>query len=284
MSAWPTTDPKAKQSEKVKWILKQLGDRDAARRRGKPFDSEDPRIVYEEWLWDCIAYRGRWKEENYDARKPRGQGRVTFEEVHDGSVYERLKPKTTIPVPEEDEGPVVVRKRKRENMENLVGELLSAANVPEPEKPAVEPIDVDPVDGKAPPTPPPEDELPSRGDVYDRKPSILHASRSTSFANNATAGPSSAPPPPRSGPFKQIYAGMRFSHTIPSGQEEALENALRMHGATVVPEAERLAGAPVDYVVKRMYVRNTRAQLTTQRAAHTRSPAQRVRVQAGNRD
>lgn len=71
----------SKGSEKVKWALKELQDRDIARRRGKKVEGDDIKIVYEEWIWDCVAYNGRWKEADYDARKPKKQGRVTASEL-----------------------------------------------------------------------------------------------------------------------------------------------------------------------------------------------------------
>lgn len=248
MSAWPTSD-KSKQSEKIKWVLRTLGEREAGRRRGKRYDDEDPHIVYEEWLWDCIAYRGRWPEKDYDARKPRATGKVTAEEVIDGSVHERLNPKLP-PPPPEDDTPVVVRKRKRETMDSLVGELLSTANVPEP---GVINVDVMPDTEMGMEM---EDVLPSRaGDVFERKPSVLHASRTNSFAvlpdkarfTESAAPADVAPRPPRS----NIYSGLRFSHTVAQGQQP-LENAVKSFGGALVPEADRLAGAPVDYVVIRL--------------------------------
>lgn len=66
----------AKSSEKIRWALKENQTRDVARRRGKKADVENIKILYEEWIWDCVAYRGRWKEEGYDARKSRPKGKV----------------------------------------------------------------------------------------------------------------------------------------------------------------------------------------------------------------
>lgn len=56
--------------------MKELKDREMDRRRGKKTEGEDMRIVYEEWIWDCVGYGGRWKEEGYDARKPRNKGKI----------------------------------------------------------------------------------------------------------------------------------------------------------------------------------------------------------------
>ena len=72
VSAKPTSDPKS--SEKVKWALKEMATRESSKKRGKKV--EDMRIVYEEWVWDCVGYRGRFKEEEYDAKKPRPKGKV----------------------------------------------------------------------------------------------------------------------------------------------------------------------------------------------------------------
>jgi len=72
VSAKPTSDPKS--SEKVKWALKEMATRESAKKKGKKV--EDMKIVYEEWIWDCVGYRGRFKEEDYDAKKPRPKGKV----------------------------------------------------------------------------------------------------------------------------------------------------------------------------------------------------------------
>lgn len=65
----------AKSSEKVRWALKENQSREAGRKKARKVD-ENIKILYEEWIWDCIAFRGRWKEESYDARKPRPKGKV----------------------------------------------------------------------------------------------------------------------------------------------------------------------------------------------------------------
>jgi DNA replication regulator DPB11 len=259
ISAFPTRDPKAKTSEKIKWALKEIGDREMQRRRGKRVDGEDIRIVYEEWIWDCVAFSGRWKEEGYDARKPRATGKVKYEDVIDGTAFlpvEEKKPEGE----HDDDEPVVVKKRKRENIHNLVGELLSTTTPLERKPTEVELLPAMDADkGSAPP----EEELPSRSSVFDRKASVLHASRSTAFA--ATSGVSrsgllaSATSEPDAEPehtskrqrTPSFFSGLRISHAIAEGYE-GLENALHQHGATIVTEQERLAGAPVDYVVTRL--------------------------------
>ena len=75
VSAKPTMDLDS--SEKVKWAIKEIAEREAKRRAGKRIDGEDIRIVYEEWIWDCIGFDGRWKEDEYDAQRPRRLGRVS---------------------------------------------------------------------------------------------------------------------------------------------------------------------------------------------------------------
>ncbi|GMK55402.1 hypothetical protein CspeluHIS016_0204580 [Cutaneotrichosporon spelunceum] len=236
---------KSKQSEKIKWALKEQGDRDAGRRRGRRYENEDQAIVYEEWLWDCVAYRGRWLEKDYDARKPRGTGKVTAEEVLDGSVFERLCPAPPPPVDEDQ--PVVVRKRKRGSRDSLVGELLSASNLPAPEVPVTEAADntvertADVVRDEA---------LQSRaGDVFERKESRLHASRTGAF----DAAPSWTGTPAQVSAKvveRKLFAGLRFSHTIDAA--EVLENAVQSRSGSWVKEADRLGGTPVDYVIIRL--------------------------------
>ena len=79
VSAKSTSDSKS--SEKVKWALKEIRERELGRRRGKRIEGEDMKIVYEEWIWDSVAYGGRWKEEGYDARKARPVAKVPAGEV-----------------------------------------------------------------------------------------------------------------------------------------------------------------------------------------------------------
>jgi DNA replication regulator DPB11 len=71
----PTTERNP--SEKVKWAVKEVAAREALRRAGKKVEDEDMRIVYEEWVWDCVACEGRWKEDWYDARKVRRAARAS---------------------------------------------------------------------------------------------------------------------------------------------------------------------------------------------------------------
>jgi DNA replication regulator DPB11 len=221
------------------------------RRRGKRYDDEDQAIVYEEWLWDCVGYRGRWPEKDYDARKPRAQGKVTPEEVLDGSVYERLRPAPPAPVDEEQ--PIVVRKRRRGTRNELLGELLAASNVPTPDVATPE-ANVNPEPGpeadpdvqviEAPP--------PSRtGNAFERKESRLHATRTGAF----DAGPSRTSAPteaPKRVAEKKLFADLRFSHTIDADTATVLEDAIRLRSGTWVSEAERLGGAEVDYVIVRL--------------------------------
>lgn len=250
VSAYPTTDPKSKQSEKIKWAVKELGDRAMQRRRGKRLDDADMCIVYESWIWDCVGFHGRWSEDAYDARKPRRDGRVRPEDVLDGSVF-RQPEKEEVPVDEEELQPAVARKRKRGGIDDLVGELLSTTE-PAESKRASPTVDQKPAAIEL-------DELPRRQTAaYDPQASVLHATKSGAFDKPAAAGPSKPPkvdaPPShdasRTSPVS-IFHGLRFSHAIPDGYQ-GLENALRQHGGVTVSEADRLAGAPVDYVIVRL--------------------------------
>ncbi|TXT13776.1 hypothetical protein VHUM_01143 [Vanrija humicola] len=245
VSAYPTTDPKSKQSEKIKWSVKELGDRAMQRRRGKRLDDPDMCIVYESWIWDCVGFHGRWNEDAYDARKPRRDGKVRPEDVLDGSVFRQHEKE--VPVEDEELQPAVARKRKRGGIDDLVGELLSTTEPPEPKRQS-------PAADKKPEVVE-LDALPRRQTAaYDPQASVLHATKSGAFDQPAAAGPSKLPKAeatPVDNTSVPIFHGLRFSHAIPDGYH-GLENALRQHGGVTVSEADRLAGAPVDYVIVRL--------------------------------
>ncbi|KAL7422194.1 protein kinase activating protein dpb11 [Cryptotrichosporon argae] len=276
VSAHWTLDPKGRSSDKVKWALKELGERDAKRRAGKRVEErESIKIVYEEWLWDCIAYKGRWKEENYDARKARKNGKAKAEDVLSGNL-----PKLGKEAKHDEPEPVVIKRRKKDGMDGLVGDILSVTPVVKTDPADIKPdiktdadaMNVDPK-GEAAAA------LLARTSAFERKPSVLHASRSTSFqAQPSAAGPSREPDtsttaasgrplsdmslpssarfsggiqPPATASGAQMFGGLKFSHTVAEGFG-GLENALRQHGGEVVPEADRLQGAEVDYVIVRL--------------------------------
>jgi DNA replication regulator DPB11 len=261
------TREKVKMSEKVKWAVKEMGDREAQKRRGARLEGEPLRIVYEEWVWDCVGLRGRVKEESYDARVPRRAGRVSYESVMDGTAF--LPPEKEAEggknVDEEENAPVKnVRKRKHETMENLVGELLGEAKAEpkEQEEPKDEVQDLA-EDNKSevkPKVEQPAEAMPARDSAFEVKQSVLHASRSTAFSIDSppsvvTAGPSRLSPPargtPPDRPAPTLFAGLRMSHAVSEGYE-VLEIALKEHGATLVREQDRLLGSDVDYLVVRL--------------------------------
>lgn len=249
VSAFPTSDPKAKASEKVKWAMKEIGDRAMGRRKGRKVEGDDIWIIYEHWIWDCVGFRGRWKEDAYDARKPRGRPKIKMESVLDGSCFE--------PPPEQeqekaaDDEPVVLRrKRKQEDVGNLVSELLSTTGVSVP----ADELSVE-SPGAEPETKPESTSIAPR--TFERKPSLLHVTKSTSFAIPAAQAESTklAPSEPESAGSRppQFFAAMRFTHVISEGCQ-GLENALKQHGGTVVSESEWRAGALVDFVIVRLWV------------------------------
>ncbi len=197
-----------------------------------------------------MGYRGRWPEKAYDARKPRAQGKVTPEEVLDGSVYERLRPAPPAPVDEEQ--PIVVRKRRRGTRNELLGDLLAASNVPAPDVDLEANVNPEPRTNADPDVQVLEEPLPSRtGNVFERKESRLHATRTGAF----DAGPSRTSAPteaPKRVAEKKLFADLRFSHTIDAATATVLEDAIRLRSGTWVSEAERLGGAEVDYVIVRL--------------------------------
>jgi hypothetical protein len=177
---------------------------------------------------------------------------------------------------EEDNEPATLRKRKRENLDNLVGELISSAAIKvEPSSdalvPPVNPEDEDSKHAHIATTDP--DEAPlipprqARREPELRKTSLLHATRTNSFAGpskpsthaleldpSLPASVASAPDAqsaPEGEEFPSIFDGLRFSHLI---EEKAagLEQALIKHGGKLVSEQERLDGEEVDYVIVRL--------------------------------
>ncbi|OCF35397.1 hypothetical protein I316_02947 [Kwoniella heveanensis BCC8398] len=269
ISAKPTSEPRS--SEKVKWALREIADLEARKRRGVRTDEEEMKIVYEEWIWDCVAYQGRWKEDYYDARKARRGGRVQADDVLNGTLGFNQVAEKKPPVDALSGGgdavdnnePAVMRKRKREGIDNLVNELVSTTGTgSKPENRRQEDCSTS------------SDRASKKPDTTTNgKPSLLHVSRSTSFANASNGGPSkplpipsatertssipgTAQPPPGVIPGEQVgakkfFEGLKFSHVI-AEQCNALEDALRVHGGTVVSDEERRQGDRVDYIIVRL--------------------------------
>jgi hypothetical protein len=199
--------------------------------------------------------------------------------VLSGKIFEEEEKAVEKPGAEDEHHePAVVKKRKRPAMDSLVGEIFSTTIVKAELIPVIQAIEEEKavpmiLDDRAVPLPvslaePPEPE---------RKPSMLHLSRDTSFAAPApVAGPSrltpvhADPSVPSTiiaahpvdvdtelnvnpAPSPMFYTGYRFSHVI----EEScggLEKALTSHGGILITEEERLQGAEVDYVIMRLLV------------------------------
>lgn len=276
ISAKPTSESKS--SEKVQWACKELRDRALNRKRGKKVEGHDIKIIYQEWLWDCVAFHGRFDEDKYDAKRPRPVGKVRVEDVLDGTVFmeqeERERKKQEKVKDEEDTGPAVLRKRKRDD---LVGELISTTAGVKTEAEEQKDEEDDgrkPTAGQADGSRDGDSEGPvesnrprplSNTSSELRKASLLHATRTASFgpAKSASdlATPSMAatmPQPPTSEMLSerrpnvpQIFAGLRFSHLIDEAYE-GLERALVAHGGQVFTEEQRLAGQHVDRVIVRL--------------------------------
>lgn len=266
ISAKPTSESKS--SEKVQWAVKEIRDRALQRRRGKKLTGVDIRIIYEEWLWDCVAYHGRFNEDGYDAKKPRPVGRVRAEDVLDGSVWEQQEQaaeeqQEVKAEAGEDEGPAVLRKRKRDD---LVGELISTTAIKvepaEEERKTIVPSN-EALDTGADE---PERRLPNITSVQNglRKASLLHATRTASFGPTKSGVETTTPSMPGTIPqpttaeilsdgpeLPPIFAGLRFSHLIDEAYE-GLERALTAHGGEVVTETQRLKGEHVDHVIVRL--------------------------------
>jgi DNA replication regulator DPB11 len=268
ISAKPTAESKS--SEKVQWAIKELRDRDLSRRRGKKVEGHDIKICYEEWIWDCVAFCGRFQEDRYDARKPRPEGRVKAEDVLNGTVRfddesePAVAPATKAEGGEKDDGPAVLRKRKREDIDSLVGDLISTTV-------AKAEAGNDGPSSRALNSSGPSRPGPASTSNELRKASLLHATRTASFgpasfafgpqkSSNLDPTPSmpdTAPQPPTGDVLKgregvvQMFAGLRFSHLIDEAYE-GMERALIAHGGVVVTEEARLEGEQVDLVIVRL--------------------------------
>lgn len=247
--------------------MKELRDRDLSRRRGKKVEGHDIKICYEEWIWDCVAFCGRFQEDRYDARKPRPEGRVRAEDVLDGTVnFDDGPVIPPVAKPEgagdKDDGPAVLRKRKREDIDALVGDLISTTVArAEAGNDGSSAKFLEQLGPSRPGLSSTSNEL--------RKASLLHATRTASFGPtsfgpakslNPEATPSmpaTAPQPPTGELLKgkngvvQMFAGLRFSHLIDEAYE-GMERALVAHGGVVVTEAARLQGEAVDLVIVRL--------------------------------
>lgn len=268
ISAKPTSESKS--SEKVQWACKELRDRALARRRGKRLEDPDIRIIYEEWLWDCVAYHGRFNEDNYDAKRPRPVGKVRAEDVLDGTVFQEQEREqeeqaarngAKAEEKENEDGPAVMRKRKRDD---LVEELISTTVQSElnGDTTMAPPTSLDHDRFEPGSSRPPARNGSSVNEL--RKASLLHATRTSSFgpahsgAGTATPSmPSTLPQPPTADllgsrrTMPVIFAGLRFSHLIDEAYE-SLERALVAHGGKIVSEQERIAGVHVDHVIVRL--------------------------------
>jgi DNA replication regulator DPB11 len=248
----------SKSSEKVKFALSVQRDHDKERRRGIKVKGHDIRLCYEEWIWDCVGYFGRFKEDDYDARKPRLGAKLKAEDVINGTIFldeEGVElPKKEV---KEEEGPAVVRKRKREDIDALVGDLISTTAAVNASK-----LEAAPQDGDvSSPTSRPSGRGTASSEL--RKASLLHATRTASFGpvKSDTDGPTpsmpaTAPQPPTGallgGPSAiPIFAGLRIGHLIDEAYE-GLERALAAHGGVLVTEEQRQQGQQVDYIVVRL--------------------------------
>ena len=196
-----------------------------------------------------------------------------------------------------EQEPAVVKKRKRDAMDSLVGDIISTAsrsNMPREREASrtasagPEPKEVKPeVDVDVDVPPPPQVEQGRR--EPERKPSLLHRTRTSAFEDPrpldrplADRKPTSSFPPTALGPTTsssatlplppeimgdgdvnvkmeaddlevndKFFSGLRFSHVIEE-KCKGLEVALVAHGGVFIPDKERQAGAEVDYIVVRL--------------------------------
>ncbi|ODN84798.1 hypothetical protein L202_00668 [Cryptococcus amylolentus CBS 6039] len=239
-------------SEKIKWALRNIADNEAARRRGNKISEDaDIKIVYEEWVWDCVAYKGRWKETMYDARKPRRGGRVDPTDVINDTVNlpepeRRVVLETAVNLPDNFDAsePAAIKRRKEKGLDSLVGQIIpgisngggSGRSTPKRASPDVE-----------------EEPLAKRPKTV--KSSMAHLSRTTSFAAEAERKP------PARSKFSStaviedvvgdVFEGLKMVNRA-DGIFDQVNTHLGMRGAILVSWSEFNAGLEVDYVIVRM--------------------------------
>jgi DNA replication regulator DPB11 len=212
-----------------------------------------------------VAYHGRFNEDHYDAKRPRPAGKVRAEDVLDGTVFQAQEQEKQINVgvkteDENEEGPAVMRKRKRDD---LVEELISTTTTAVKPEIALDDI-MAPLRNHHEHVSEPIRPISRTGTSVNelRKASLLHATRTASFAGPgidlATPSmPATLPQPPSAdllgskNAIPAIFAGLRFSHLIDEAYE-SLERALVAHGGRIVSEQERIAGERVDHVIVRL--------------------------------
>lgn len=295
----PTPTEVKQPSAKVKWAIGRLKENEAKRRAGKQAENEDISIVYEEWIWDCVGYEGRWKEDWYDARKVRRASRTTYgesasphlgsqliqvDEVMDGSAKDKMIQAYNRLENINQEEPAILKKRKRNHVPNLVGDLISTAGGQRSNLTAFMSRSTDmEVDGDTDvsldvemegdaPSGSSRRPNPSTLDRPDakRKASVLHTSRTSAFAGPSRLSreiqvecPSSSSIPSTHPTGRQdlgkvqsgtkIFAGKKFVVSILFPDDsERFSDAIAEHGAQLVSENDWMLGEKVDYLIYRL--------------------------------
>lgn len=202
------------------------------------------------------------------------------EEVISGEAKEKMLQAVAVDQAVKEE-PAVLKKRKRDAMENLVGDIISTAtaggtgsggrDIKPTRTELSEAMDTEMEGGARP-------RRTTDTSGSDRKPSILHSSRTTSFAGpsrlardapieaaSTSSFPASIPRHPTAAALspasaadqgddlypQPIFRGMRFT-PIMSDDPTTLEAALRAHAGEVIPETAWREGEKTDYIIVRL--------------------------------
>lgn len=248
VSSHPTSDKR--RSEKVKWALRENAENEARRRKGVR-DERDILIVYEEWIWDCVAYRGRWPSDKYDATKPRRGGKVDPEDVINGTFQiSRPDRKVVINSSTATGGELYaseqasVRRRKTAGLDTLVGQIIGEGKNRDTPKRSASAVLEEPT---------------AKRPKLVAKSSMVHLSRSTSFVT--ADAPTSACPTTHETEGKtkideskqvaRIFEGLRMAVCKSKGWEAMLE-ALSSRGAILVDEKDWMKGETCNYAIIRL--------------------------------
>lgn len=122
----------------------------------------------------------------------------------------------------DEKNPVALRKRRRDGMDDLIGELIGTTSAAPAETSAAA-----------------QERALSPRQKAKRPQSVLHSSRSNAFAARDTP---------------LIFSGLRMGYAVLQSEEGPMEDALDRFGASVVHRDQWAEGEPIDYLVVRLYV------------------------------
>lgn len=158
---------------------------------------------------------GRWPEAEYDIRGDRPPSRTAQDQAREARIEAAALP---LDLPDEKD-PVALRKRRKEGLGDLIGELISTTSAPASETSQAA-----------------QERALSPRQKSKRPVSVLHSSRSTSFISRD----------------ERIYNGLRIGYAVSEAEEGPMREALERAGAVIVEREGWENGEVVNYLVVRL--------------------------------